>query len=86
MQRMASSPGSLATDVSAIDVLDRFSTRPTDVSPDVAAIQRNNQALMSAMGKQRQISSMRRIASSIGFKVHAIGCDGCKSLSLIVLS
>lgn len=64
MQQMASSRGSLKSDVSAIDALDRWSTRQASTDPQVATIQRNNEALMSAMGRSRRISGMRRTSSS----------------------
>lgn len=65
MQQLARDRGSLARDVQAIDVLDRWSSTMRDgESPEVATIRRNNQALMSAMGGQRRISSMRRTGNT----------------------
>lgn len=64
MQQMASTRGSLKSDVSAVDALDRWSTRQASTDPQVATIQRNNEALMSAMGRSRRISGMRRTSSS----------------------
>jgi hypothetical protein len=64
MRAMIESPGSLAKDVSAVDALDRWSTRQAATNPEVAAIQRNNASLMSAMGASRRISSVRKTASS----------------------
>lgn len=63
MQKMVSQKASLQGDVSALDVLDRWG-KSSSISPEVAAITRNNAALMSAMGKQRSISHMRRTSSS----------------------
>ncbi len=64
MQRMVQDPGSLTRDTSSIDALDRWTTRQGSVDPNIAAIQRNNQALMSAMGQQRRISGMRRTGNN----------------------
>ena len=66
MQAMAKSPGQLAKDVNALDVLDRWSSRQAATDPAVANIMRNNEALMSAMGRQRQISHLRKTASGGG--------------------
>lgn len=64
MRTMVEKTGSLQSDVSSVDVLDRWSTSQATSDPAVAAIQKNNAALMSAMGRSRRISSMRRISSS----------------------
>jgi hypothetical protein len=64
MHQMVQKKGSLQNDVSALDALDRWSPRQSQVDPQVANIQANNTALIRAMGKSRRISSMRRYGAS----------------------
>jgi len=65
MQKMASERGSLVNDVKGLDALANYgSTRGSSYSPEVQQIMKNNSALMGAMGKQRNISSMRRTGNS----------------------
>lgn len=64
MQSMVEKKGSFERDVSAIDVLDRWSIKQRSMDPQVANIQANNAALISAMGRSRRISAMRRTAAS----------------------
>lgn len=59
MQKMAATSGSLQSDVRNVDALDRFSSKVSSSDPQVANIQRNNQALMSAMGTGRRISNLK---------------------------
>jgi hypothetical protein len=62
MQQMASTPGSLRGD--ALELFDKFGRSGADVNPQIANINANNAALMSAMGTQRRISGMRRTGST----------------------
>lgn len=64
MQKMASERGSLTKDVKGLDALANYGSRQSGQSAEVQSIMKNNAALMGAMGKQRNISSMRRLGSS----------------------
>ena len=65
MQQMVSQ-GSLESDYRGLgqSALANFNSRGLELPPEVANIQRNNQALISSMGQQRRISSMRKLGTS----------------------
>lgn len=61
MKAMVQDPGALAKDISsAVQAMNNYYSGGNNVSPEVAHLQQNNKALMSAMGTQRRISSMRK--------------------------
>lgn len=66
MRSMVQDRGSFSTllNEDASDKFNRFYGKTASADPQVAAIQRNNEALRNAMGAQRRISSTRKVGAT----------------------